>query len=228
MKKRIIVSLLLVVLIPFILMLWIRTHQSSGFAGLELIIYPLTFGSAGIFIIWLAKRYLLKEKLKQLNSGPGKWYTDILWGLGLTSVYFILFFVNRQLLSDILEFRSNQELLGLMLDMRESWILLIVWFGPVLWMGIALYEELLRVFFLDGIWRLGKGPLWIAFGIVLAAAYMGLAHITQGPYGIVTIAIKSLVSGFFYYKTRRLFPLVLAHVLYDGIQVGVLLLTYPA
>ena len=228
MNRRIVISLILVVLIPFTLMVWIRTHQSSGFAGLELIIYPLAFGSAGIFLMWLAKRFLLKEKLAQLNSGPGKWQTDIMWGLGLTLVYFILFYVNRQILSDILEFRSNQELLGLMLDMRESWILLIVWFGPVLWIGIAFYEELLRVFFLDGIWRLGKGPVWIAFGIVLAAAYMGFAHISQGPYGIVTIAIKSLVSGYFYYKIRRLFPLVLAHVLYDGIQVALLLITYPA
>jgi hypothetical protein len=55
------------------------------------------------------------------------------------------------------------ELLGLMLDMRESPWLVLIWFGPVLWIGIALFEE--------------------------------LTHWSQGPYGIVTIAIKSLVAG---------------------------------
>jgi membrane protease YdiL (CAAX protease family) len=53
------------------------------------------------------------------------------------------------------------------------------------------------------------------------------AHSCQGPYGIVTIAIKSTVTGVFYYKHRRLLPLVLAHALYDGLQLGMLLLTYP-
>ena len=149
--------------------------------------------------------------------------TDVLWGIGLTAIYFILFYVNRALLADVLEFRSNEELLGLMLDMRESFWLTLIWFGPVLWIGVALYEELLRVFFLDGLWRMQKSTLWVVVAIILSAALMGFAHWSQGPYGIVTIAIKSLISGFFYYKVRRLFPLVLAHVLYDGIQVAMLL-----
>ncbi len=38
---------------------------------------------------------------------------------------------------------------------------------------------------------------------------------------------SSLVSGFFFYKYRRLLPLVIAHIFYDGIQVALLLITYP-
>ena len=63
--------------------------------------------------------------------------------------------------------------------------------------------------------------------IAMCALLMGLLHWNQGPYGIVTIAIKSTVIGVVYYRIRRLFPLVLAHVLYDGLQVGTLLLTFP-
>ncbi len=36
-----------------------------------------------------------------------------------------------------------------------------------------------------------------------------------------------MLIGAFYLRMRRLLPLVLAHVLYDGVQVGAFLLTYP-
>jgi membrane protease YdiL (CAAX protease family) len=119
------------------------------------------------------------------------------------------------------------ELLGLMLDMREHPWMMLVWFGPVLWIGIALYEELVRAFLLTGLWSFSKNLAWAVAAIVIAAALVGLTHWSQGPYGIVTIALKSFVTGVFYFSRRRLLPLVLSHVLYDGLQVGMLLLTYP-
>ena len=63
--------------------------------------------------------------------------------------------------------------------------------------------------------------------ILITSLLMGFGHWSQGPYGIVTITIKSLVACYFFYKKRRLMPLVYAHVLYDGIQVAALLITYP-
>ena len=221
------IALTIIIFIPFGLMIWFRTHDSSGFASVELILYPLLFGGSSIIIIYLLKKYFLKEPLSNFNSGKGKWTTDILLGLVLTIVYFILFYIERLTLTDILSFRSNRELLDLMLDMRESPLLLIIWFGPVLWIGIALYEELIRVFLLSSLWKFSNHKIWAIIVIIISAIIMGFAHWSQGSYGIVTISIKSMVSGFFFLKYKRLFPLVIAHVLYDGIQVGLLLLTYP-
>ena len=220
-------ALIIIVLIPFGLMLWYRAHQSTGFASIELIAYPLLFGGGSVFVLYLLKKYFLKENVSVFNSGKGKLTTDLLWGFGLTIMYFILFYVERATLSNILSFRSNQELLGLMLDMRANPWLLVLWFGPVLWIGIALYEELIRVFILTNLWQFSKSNLWALAVIIISALIIGFAHWSQGSYGIVTIAIKSLVSGYFFYKVRRLLPLVIAHVLYDGIQVALLLLTYP-
>nr|NIM01606.1 CPBP family intramembrane metalloprotease [Acidobacteriota bacterium]NIM63267.1 CPBP family intramembrane metalloprotease [Acidobacteriota bacterium]NIO60060.1 CPBP family intramembrane metalloprotease [Acidobacteriota bacterium]NIQ31131.1 CPBP family intramembrane metalloprotease [Acidobacteriota bacterium]NIQ86240.1 CPBP family intramembrane metalloprotease [Acidobacteriota bacterium] len=61
----------------------------------------------------------------------------------------------------------------------------------------------------------------------VSAVLIGLVHWSQGPYGIVTVAIKSAVAGALYHKLRRLLPLIVAHVLYDGVQVAALLITYP-
>ena len=221
------IALTIMVFIPFGMMIWFRSHQSSGFASTELILYPLLFGGGSIIVLYFLKKYFLQEPLSDFNSGKGNWKTDILWGLALVTIYFILFYVERLTLSNLLSFNSNTELLGLMLDMRESPWLLIIWFGPVLWIGIALYEELIRVFILTSLWKFSKNILWTVAVIMIASIIIGLAHWSQGSYGMVTIGIKSMVSGFFFYKYRRLAPLVIAHVLYDGIQVALLLLTYP-
>ena len=220
-------ALFIAVVLPAALMIGYRMRQATEFASIELIVYPLVFGSISIAVILWLKRYFLKEPLADFNSGAGIITTDVLWGVGLVTVYFVLFFVEQQTLRDLLEFRSNQELLGLMLDMREHPWMVVIWFGPVLWIGIALFEELVRAFLLTGLWSYSERRAWTIAVIILAAILFGLVHWSQGPYGIVTIAIKSTVTGVFYYYRRRLLPLVIAHVLYDGLQVGMLLLTYP-
>lgn len=226
-KLKTLIALLVLVFIPFGLMIWMRNHQSSGFASIELIVYPLVFGGLSIILVYLIQRYFLKKDVKSFNSGKSNLGKDILYGFALTTIYFILFFASRKFLSNILTFQSNQELLSLMIEMREKPLLLILWFGPVLWIGIALYEELIRVFILTSLWEFNSNKLWSILVIVLSAVIIGLAHWSQGSYGIVTIGIKGLVSGFFFLKYKRILPLVLAHVLYDGLQVMVLLITYP-
>ena len=226
-NARRIVALIVVVFVPALTMIWYRAHQASGFASLELIVYPLLFGSIGIGAIVIAKRWFLGERLTAFNSGEGSLRTDVAWGGALCVMYFALFLIERQTLSGILRSTPNLELLGLMLDMRESPLLLVLWFGPVLWIGIALFEELLRVFMLSEMWALSGRKAWAFAVIVIAALLVGLLHWSQGPYGIVTIAIKSVVAGTFFYYRRRLLPLIVAHVLYDGLQVGMLLVTYP-
>ncbi len=219
--------LTIIVFIPFGIMIWLRNHQSTGFASTELILYPLLFGGSSIIILLLLKKFFLKEKLSDFNSGKGNIGTDILWGFALTIAYFILFYIERYTLMDILSFRSNTELLGLMLEMRSNPWLLLIWFGPVLWIGIALYEELIRVFILTSLWKFSKNKIWIFTAILIASLLIGFAHWSQGPYGIVTITIKSILACYFFYKYERLLPLIIAHVFYDGIQVATLLITYP-
>ena len=227
MATKRILALLVAGAFPALLMVWLRTHQTTGFASVELIAYPLFFGSVGIVVVYVLKQYFLGESIAELNSGDGRLLTDVLWGLALTGTYFVLFFVFRYTLQDVLAFTPNFELLNLMLDMRQQPWLVMLWFGPVLWVGIALFEEVLRTFLLSELWKFSPGHAWVLTAVVLVAALTGLVHLSQGPYGIVTIAIKGVVIGLFYFRVRRLFPLVLAHVLYDGLQVGTLLLTYP-
>jgi hypothetical protein len=130
-RIRRLIALFVVAGAPALLMIWYRMHQSTGFASIELIVYPLVFGSLGIAVIWLLKHFYLGESLSSLSSGEGGLVADVLWGIALTMVYFVLFFAARYILSDLLAFTPNRELLGLMLDMRENPWMVILWFGPV-------------------------------------------------------------------------------------------------
>ena len=114
-----------------------------------------------------------------------------------------------------------------MLDMRENPLLLFLWFLPVLWIGIALYEELIRVFLLTSLWKFSSSKTWTVLAVLITSLLIGFSHWSQGSYGIVTIAIKSIVACVFFNKYKRLLPLVIAHALYDGIQIALLLMTYP-
>lgn len=225
--RRRIISLVVVAGLPAALMIWYRIRQGSTFASIELIAYPLLFGGLGIIAVLLLKTLYLREPLSDFNTSSGNLLTDVLWGLVLATACFALFFLTQLTLRNLLAFRPNEELLGLMLDMRANPWMVLIWFGPVLWIGIALYEELLRAFLLTELWCFSESKAWIGLSIVLAGALFGLVHWSQGPYGIVTIATKSIVIGAFYLRVRRIIPLVLAHVLYDGVQVGAFLLTYP-
>jgi uncharacterized protein len=49
-----------------------------------------------------------------------------------------------------------------------------------------------------------------------------LYHLYQGPLGVITIVPMGLIFGYYYSRTRQLWPLILAHVLIDIIGLSAL------
>jgi membrane protease YdiL (CAAX protease family) len=131
-----------------------------------------------------------------------------------------LFFASRATLYQWLPSpnNSNTKLINTIIDLANNPMLLALWFGPVLWVGIALFEELSRVFLLKCLWNLNDNQNWHFTAIVLASTLIGVAHLYQGLPGIISIGIKSVIMGLYFYKYRRILPLIISHALYDGIQ----------
>ena len=204
-----------------IIMIWYRLTQTENFSTTDMIVYPLVFGGGiSLLILWLNK-YLVRDTFKTtFNSGKGTWMLDVLSGLGLTVIYFFLFFVARATLYRWIPNPNppNTELINTMIDLANDPLLLLVWFGPVLCIGIALFEELSRVFLLKCLWNINDNKNWHLAVIFLTSALIGLAHLYQGTAGIISIGLKSIIMCFYFYKYRRLWPLVMSHALYDGIQ----------
>jgi membrane protease YdiL (CAAX protease family) len=204
-----------------IIMIWYRLTQTENFSTIDMTVYPLLFGGGTILLILLLNKYLIKDTFKEtFNSGKGVWYSDILIGIGLTVIYFGLFFLSRATLYQWIPNHNppNTELINTMIDLANSPMLMVIWFGPVLWIGISLFEELSRTFLLKYLWNINDNKNWQIAAIILASSLIGAVHLYQGLAGIISIGIKGLVAGFYFYKYRRLFPLIIAHGLYDGLQ----------
>ena len=205
------------------IMIWYRLTQNENFSTSDMLIYPLLFGGASIILILLLNKYLIKDSFKEtFNSGDGTWYWDIVVGIGLSVIYFIMFFLERATIYQWIPNNQpqNTELIDTMIELANNPLLLIIWFGPVLWIGVALFEELSRVFLLKCLWNINKNQEWHILAIFLASMLIGGVHLYQGLAGIISIALKSVVVSFYFYRYRRLLPLIISHVLYDGLQLA--------
>jgi len=204
-----------------VLMILYRLTQTENFSTTDMTVYPLVFGGGIIVLILLLNKYLIKATFKEtFNPGKGVWYWDILTGFGLTIIYFALFFLERATLYQWIPHHNppNTELIDTMVDLANSPLLMLLWFGPVLWIGIALFEELSRVFLLKCLWNTNDNKSWHIAVIFLASTLIGVAHLYQETAGIISIGIKSVIVCFYFYKYRRLLPLIISHGLYDGFQ----------
>lgn len=212
-----------------ILMIWYRLTQTENFSTTDMIVYPLLIGGGISLLILLLNKYLIKDSFKEtFNPGKGIWYWDIAAGLGLTAIYFVMFFIERATLYQWIPNRNppNTELIDTMAALANNPLLLLIWFGPVLWIGIALFEELSRVFLLKCLWNINKNRNWHVIAIFLASTLIGVAHLYQGTAGIISIALKSVIMSFYFYKYRRILPLIISHALYDGIQFAFFVLQF--
>jgi membrane protease YdiL (CAAX protease family) len=206
-----------------IIMIWYRLTQVENFTTTDMTVYPLLFGGGSILLILILNKYLLQDTFKEtFNPGKGTWYWDILIGFGLTIIYFTMFFIERSTLYQWIPNRNpqNTELINVMIDLANSPLLMVIWFGPVLWIGIALFEELSRTFLLKTLWNINDNNDWHILAIFLASSLIGFVHLYQGMAGIISIGLKSLVISFYFYKYRRLLPLIISHGLYDGLQLA--------
>ncbi len=210
-------------------MIWYRLNQTEGFSVSDMLIYPLVFGGGSVLLILLLNRYLLRSSFKAtFNEGVGRLGMDTLIGFGLTAIYFAMFFLDRITIYRWIPRNGppNTEILDVLAQLANDPVMMLVWFGPVLWIGIALFEELSRVLLLKSLWTISSNKNWEIAVILLTSTLIGFAHIYQGMAGVISIGLKSIVMCVFFYKYRRIFPLIVSHVLYDGIQFAFVMVQF--
>ena len=210
-----------------IFMIWYRLSVGASFTTAEMVFYPLIIGGGISILIYLLNKYLLKANFREtFNNGVGSWMTDIVIGIGLTVLYFLMFYIERQTLYQWIpnNQQHNDDILNTIRDLAGDPWMMVLWFGPVLWIGVALFEELSRVFMLKCLWNVNKDKIWEVVVIFLTSALIGMAHIYQGTAGAISIGLKSVVVCIYFYKYRRFLPLVISHALYDGIQFAALMI----
>jgi hypothetical protein len=203
-----------------IMSVWVHLLQDSSITVSQLLLWPLLGGGTLIFWILFLHVLVCGDGLDGLGFRVGRPWLDV--GLGaVISVALLLFhFAFFATVGRLFPPRPPaEEIVELMAGLaRDPWMLAL-WLGPVVWIGVALFEELMRAFLLRRLWRVWPGPSGRWAVIVVISALIGLAHGYQGPTAILCITIQSFFQGWFFMSTGRIRALIVAHALYDSIQI---------
>lgn len=186
----------------------------------EMLLYPLIMGSA--MILWLAFLYgtLAGKDWRRINRKPGTWAGDAISGIGLGVGLLLLFMLQRATIYRWLPGPpANPTVLTLIRGLIRDPLLLALWLGPVVWVGVAAFEECQRAFMLDLLVEAAPKARHKIFILLLSAVLFGLAHIYQGPAGVAGTFLFGVVMGLFYLGRGRIVPMIIGHALYDSVQI---------
>ncbi len=141
-----------------------------------------------------------------VGLAPRRWGRDLALGFGLTALIGIpglgLYLAAREL-------GFNTEVSAA--NLTATWWTIPVLIGSAAMNGIL--EEMVMVGYLFTRWRqAGMRTRWV---VVVSALIRGTYHLYQGFGGFVGNLIMGLIFGWFYLRTKRLWPLVIAHTALD-------------
>ena len=209
----------LAALVPMVAMVVYVFRQSSlTLAGL--LLWPLLGG--GCLILWLLFLHILLggDSLESLGLRKDRLRLDLLLGAAGSLVLLAIHVGFQATLARLFPPPpAVPEILELVSGLSRNPLLLGLWLGPVVWVGVAGFEELWRAFMLRRLWRVwgGRAGRWLA--LLFVSALVGLVHVYQGSAAVVSIALMSVLMGWFFMATGRLRALIVAHALYDSIQI---------
>ncbi|MFP4549065.1 MAG: CPBP family intramembrane glutamic endopeptidase [Fidelibacterota bacterium] len=228
-QVRSIIALFAGVMPAYAGMIWFRVTQTENITITWMLIYPLLTGGGFSLIILLLNKYLLKKTFtKTFSPAREPISSDFVMGIILTVIFFILLAIERATIFRWLPHQTSvsAEFAALLERIAYNPLLLTLWLGPVLWIGVVFFEEVTRVFIMRCLWNLSSNKSWQIIVVVGVALLSGIIHIHQGITGIISYSIQGLLMGLYFYKFRRILPLIISHGLYDGLQIFALVMQY--
>jgi membrane protease YdiL (CAAX protease family) len=191
----------------------------------EMLLYPLIMGSAMIFWISFLYKTLAGKDWRRINRKPGTWARDAISGVGLGVGLLLLLLIQRGTIYRWLPGPpSNPTILTLIQGLVRDPLLLAIWLGPVVWIGVAVFEEFQRAFMLDLLTDIAPKMWHKALVLFFSAGLFGLAHLYQGPTGIAGTFLFAVVMGLYYLGRGRIGPMIIGHALYDSVQIIMLVI----
>ena len=136
----------------------------------EIFFYSTVVGSIGIVVLFLLLRFLCGERIGDLSMKQGRWWLDVLVGIALAA---LTLGVHTLLQNPLNRMFPREPMSGLGVFFKglayNPWRFA-AFVGPVLWIGVAGFEELTRVFLLTRLWKIESARWWRWFGVLLSAA----------------------------------------------------------
>jgi hypothetical protein len=220
-QKTIQISAALAAIIPMALLtVWMYLLRDSAPTVSEFFLGPMLIGGSMIFWLLFLHIVVCRDDLKSLGFGIDGFWLDVMVGVAMGICFLLLRQLTQPWLNGLFPPRPpSHEILQLIHSVATNTWLLLLWLGPVVWIGIAGFEELWRVVVLRRLWRVfgGKTGKWLV--LLFVSLLIGLAHGYQGPAAIVSIGFKSVLMGWFFMATGRTRALIVCHAVYDSVQI---------
>jgi hypothetical protein len=186
------------------------------------LLYAMGYTLFVIAVLLLLLWFLCGEEPNVLNRRPGVWWKDLLGGIGLVALTLSVKFAFDPTIARYFHRASDIEsgMVGLVNTLASNPWLSALFLGPALFIGVAGSEELTRVFFITRWMKISSSKVWLGVGVFLSAFLFGLNHVAQGYAGIISVTLNALIMVLWYLRFGRIFHLIVAHHLYDAIQLG--------
>jgi ABC-type proline/glycine betaine transport system permease subunit len=214
---------LLAILLGYILPLMVFISQLFGgpVTAQGYLLYAMGYTLLVIAVLLLLLWFLCGEKPNDLNLRPGVWWKDLLGGIVLVVLTLSVKFILDPRIARYFHRASDIEsgvadLVNMLAD--NPWL-------AALFLGFAVFsvagsEELTRVFFITRWMKIFPSKVWLGVGVFLSASLFGLNHVAQGYAGVISVTLNGMIMVLWYLRFGRIFHLIVAHYLYDVIQLG--------
>lgn len=199
---------------------WMYIIRDTTPGVTEFFLGPLLVGGAIIFWLLFLHLVMCRDSLPALGFRVSGFWRDVAIGLVLGCAFLLLKYLTDPFLRGLFEPRPpSAEIMTLIRGVASDPLLLALWLGPVVWIGIAGFEELWRVVVLRRFWAVFPGAAGKWFVLLLVSIFIGVVHGYQGPAAIISITLKSVLMGGYFMATGRARPLIVSHAIYDSVQI---------
>jgi|LGOV01.1.fsa_nt_gb membrane protease YdiL (CAAX protease family) len=209
------------VIIPFYLLAFLQKtllNQSDIYVQKFLSIYML-LSIIGITAIVLINKYFLKNKWEVFASSKGNTIIDISLAFLILSIHY---FINS--LGRITYFKwiptdiDRSAIINLLSDIFSNNLYGFIMAGPFNWLN-ELFAVLSIAFILNNLWEINNKKYWIWTSIIIASLLFTLLQIDQGIPSMINTFIFIGISNYIYFRYRRIYPLLIAAIIYQTIDL---------
>ncbi len=210
-----------IVVIPFYLSAFLQKtllNQSDIYVQKFLSIYML-LSIIGITAIILINKYFLKNKWEVFASPKGKLIIDISLAFLILSTHY---FINS--LGKITYFKwiptdiDRSVIINLLTEIFSNNLYAFIMIGPFNWLN-ELFAVISIAFILNNLWEINTKKYWIWTSILIAALIFALLQIDQGIPSMINTFIIISISNYIYFRYRRIYPLLIAAIIYQTIDL---------
>lgn len=195
--------------------------QQGAITLQDLFLGPLLGGGALLFWILFLHLVVCADAIDVFGFRKPRLGLDVLVGIGLAFASFVIQLGFGATVAKMLPAHPpSPQVLGLIAGVARNPWLLALWLGPVVWIGVALFEEVARAFLLRRLWLVLPGSVGRWIGIVTVSALIGLVHAYQGVAATVCIGLQSILLAWVLLRTGRIRALIIGHALYDSVQIS--------